>query len=343
MKFLMNSVTRNEARVQSIWQDLFTERNEDPKDKMFRKNNQLVVAGIYHPKFVKEKPPSFPASETFQQRVGTFSPEFLTCLPQKPKSRAPEMKSPGLSAGIDIETATKDGISSANPKSTESQTNDTEKKIVGNQNSGSTLDSSSRSSPEAHSEMAVPLLSDVPVTVDEAVELTEKSKQHLLKELADNIWNDNLLCEAEGSRDLEAEVNKSLPENITEEEAKKRVQVEELGTPVRGLLTEIPLILEPQDIEALPMLINTGIVGWKSNDVGSRRQARPSEGRDPMSLRCHMFLASEKGRNLFREMLIYVALWDLSEDELYFKLMSQIMDAILEEGLAPFAYDAFSE
>jgi hypothetical protein len=60
-------------------------------------------------------------------------------------------------------------------------------------------------------------------------------------------------------------------------------------------------------------------------------------------VRCHLLLAQDNGRNLLRELLIFVAAWDLREEELYFKFMVKIMEAILANQLLPFAYHAFRE
>ena len=61
------------------------------------------------------------------------------------------------------------------------------------------------------------------------------------------------------------------------------------------------------------------------------------------SLRCNILLAGEAGRNLLRELLIFIAAWDLQDDEVYFLLMKQIMEAVLENGLMPYAYQTFAE
>lgn len=106
----------------------------------------------------------------------------------------------------------------------------------------------------------------------------------------------------------------------------------------RGLMTDIPLVLGPQEIEALPMIIQGGIVpnlATKGEDG--------KDNADMQSVRCNILLAQEAGRNLLRELLIFIAAWDLPEEELYFKLMIQIMEAILANGLMPFAYQAFGE
>ena len=108
----------------------------------------------------------------------------------------------------------------------------------------------------------------------------------------------------------------------------------EPGDQERGLLTDIPLVLGPQEIEALPMIIQIGICATR--DV-------ITQGRDMQGMRCNILLAGDSGRNLLRELLIFIAAWDLQDDEMYFKLMMQIMEAILENGLMPYAYQTFAE
>ena len=111
------------------------------------------------------------------------------------------------------------------------------------------------------------------------------------------------------------------------------------GDQERGLLTDIPLVLGPQEIEALPMIIQAGIVGM----LGAKKGPEGKETQDMQGVRCNILLAQEAGRNLLRELLIFIAAWDLQDDEFYFKMMMQIMEAILENGLMPFAYQAFGE
>lgn len=108
----------------------------------------------------------------------------------------------------------------------------------------------------------------------------------------------------------------------------------EPGDQERGLLTDIPLVLGPQEIEALPMIIQIGICAARDKVI---------QGRDMQGMRCNILLAGESGRNLLRELLIFIAAWDLQDDEMYFKLMMQIMEAILENGLMPYAYQTFAE
>lgn len=126
----------------------------------------------------------------------------------------------------------------------------------------------------------------------------------------------------------------------------------EHGDQQRGLLADIPLVLGASEIEALPMIIQTGIVDLKKK----RAQSTEPQGTEPLgteshsidaedmySVRCNILLAQQHGRNLLRELLIFIAAWDLQDNHTYFRLMMQIMEAILDYGLMPFAYQAFAE
>lgn len=105
----------------------------------------------------------------------------------------------------------------------------------------------------------------------------------------------------------------------------------------RGLLTDIPLVLGPNEIEALPMIISSGVV-----DVFASKNPE-GINENMQSIRCNILISQESGRNLLRELLIFIAAWDLADDEVYFKLMVQIMEAILINGLVPYTYQSFAE
>ena len=110
----------------------------------------------------------------------------------------------------------------------------------------------------------------------------------------------------------------------------------------RGLLTDVPLVLGPTEIEALPMIIQAGIV----DNFGSKTGVMaPQQGlkTNMQAVRCHILLAQEAGRNVLRELLIFIAAWDLPDDEFYFKMMVQIMEAILKNGLMSHAYSDFGQ
>ena len=108
----------------------------------------------------------------------------------------------------------------------------------------------------------------------------------------------------------------------------------EPGDQERGLLTDIPLVLGPQEIDPLAMIIQIGICAGEGAMMN---------GRDMQGMRCNILLAGDPGRNLLRELLIFIAAWDLQDNEMYFKYMMQIMEAILENGLMPYAYQTFAE
>lgn len=110
------------------------------------------------------------------------------------------------------------------------------------------------------------------------------------------------------------------------------------GDQQRGLLTDIPLVLGPAEIEALPMIVQAGIVDSFGLKGGER-----NESRNMQALRCHILLTQETGRNLLRELLIFIAAWDLPDDELYFKMMVQVMEAVLRNGLMSHAYSDFGQ
>ena len=114
----------------------------------------------------------------------------------------------------------------------------------------------------------------------------------------------------------------------------------------RGLLTDVPLILGPSEIEVLPMLIMSGIVSPPPPHPNVHTSPNSQSGRPLIrthTVRTHLLLSSPSGRNLLRELLIFVAAWDLREEELYFKFMVKILEAILSAGLMPFAYHAFRD
>ena len=109
------------------------------------------------------------------------------------------------------------------------------------------------------------------------------------------------------------------------------------GDQERGLLTDIPLVLGPSEIEALPMIIQTGVV----DSFASKNPEGIHE--NMQAIRCNILISQESGRYLLRELLIFIAAWDLREDEIYYKMMVQIMESILINGLVPYTYSSFAE
>ncbi|EPE05763.1 essential cytoplasmic protein [Ophiostoma piceae UAMH 11346] len=101
--------------------------------------------------------------------------------------------------------------------------------------------------------------------------------------------------------------------------------------PVLGLLTEIPNLLDPKQIEALHMIVKSCILDSMGNGP------TPS-GESLQQSRCKIFLASESGRSLLRELLVFVAVWDQGEVALIWDITAQVMQAIHDASLVPYAW-----
>ncbi|KAI1079984.1 hypothetical protein F5B20DRAFT_541915 [Whalleya microplaca] len=103
--------------------------------------------------------------------------------------------------------------------------------------------------------------------------------------------------------------------------------------PMTGLLTEVPNILDPKQIEALHMIVKSCIL-----DSAGSGQTR--FGENLQQTRCRIFLATDCGKNLLREMLVFIAVWEKDEQSLIFQISSQIVQAIHESSLIPYAWTA---
>lgn len=103
--------------------------------------------------------------------------------------------------------------------------------------------------------------------------------------------------------------------------------------PMTGLLTEVPNILDPKQIEALHMIV-------KSCILDSAGSGLTRFGENLQQTRCRIFLATDCGRNLLREMLVFIAVWEKDEQSLIFQISSQIVQAIHENSLIPYAWMA---
>ncbi|KAI0169230.1 hypothetical protein GGR52DRAFT_554259 [Hypoxylon sp. FL1284] len=103
--------------------------------------------------------------------------------------------------------------------------------------------------------------------------------------------------------------------------------------PMTGLLTEIPNILDPKQIEALHMIVKSCILESAGSGLTRYRE-------NLQHSRCRILLATDCGRNLLREMLVFIAVWEKEEQSLIFQLSSQIVQAIHENALIPYAWMA---
>jgi len=181
-------------------------------------------------------------------------------------------------------------------------------------------------------------------TPQSAAVTLQAAKDQLMARLQDTaglVADDVQYSGSENGNAGEAEGSDALAKgNVDDDEDEEDDEYHGPGDQERGLLTDIPLVLSPQEIEALPLILQLGIV---SGLEGDKKSSGGSEPQDMQGVRCNILLAQESGRNLLRELLIFIAAWDLQDNEFYFKVMMQIMEAILENGLMPFAYQAFGE
>lgn len=102
--------------------------------------------------------------------------------------------------------------------------------------------------------------------------------------------------------------------------------------PMTGLLTEVPNILDPKQIEALHMIVKSCIL-----DAAGSGWTRAGE--NLQKTRCRMFLALDCGKSLLREMLVFIAVWEKDETSLIFQITSQIVEAIHNSALIPYAWN----
>ncbi|KAL1857007.1 hypothetical protein VTK73DRAFT_8149 [Phialemonium thermophilum] len=103
--------------------------------------------------------------------------------------------------------------------------------------------------------------------------------------------------------------------------------------PMAGLLTEIPNILDPKQIEALHMIVKSCIL-----DTAGVELTRAGE--NLQKTRCRMFLALDFGKSLLREMLVFIAVWEQDEKSLIFQVTTQIVEAIHHSALIPYAWNS---
>lgn len=155
----------------------------------------------------------------------------------------------------------------------------------------------------------------------------------IVDENGDQLYDEDGNPEGEYDDDMMGSVEDSMEEEEDDDDDYRGA-----GDQERGLLTDVPLVLGPTEIEALPMIIQAGIVDNFGSKNGGGQGVKSMQ-----AVRCHILLAQEAGRNVLRELLIFIAAWDLPDDEFYFKMMVQIMEAILKNGLMSHAYSDFGQ
>lgn len=122
-------------------------------------------------------------------------------------------------------------------------------------------------------------------------------------------------------------------EDVEEEEEEEEDDDSYVEGPLRGLLTEIPNILDTKQIEALHMTVKACIV----DSMGS---GLTKAGENLQKTRCKMFLALDCGKNLLREMLVFIAVWEQSESQFIFQITAQIIESFHHNALLPYAWNS---
>lgn len=102
---------------------------------------------------------------------------------------------------------------------------------------------------------------------------------------------------------------------------------------LRGLLTEIPNILDTKQIEALHMTVKACIV----DSMGS---GLTPVGENLQKTRCKMFLALDCGKNLLRELLVFIAVWEQTDQQFIFQITAQVIESFHHNALLPYAWDS---
>lgn len=103
--------------------------------------------------------------------------------------------------------------------------------------------------------------------------------------------------------------------------------------PLTGILTEVPNILDPKQIEALHMIVKSCIL----DNAGS---GLTRAGENLQKTRCRMFLALDCGKSLLRELLVFIAVWEKDEQSLIFQVTTQIIEALHHSALIPYAWNS---
>lgn len=135
--------------------------------------------------------------------------------------------------------------------------------------------------------------------------------------------------------------NRSLQVDDADEEADEEEDEDEdeddddsyVDGPLRGLLTEIPNILDTKQIEALHMTVKACIVDAMGSGL-------TKAGENLQKTRCKMFLALDCGKNLLREMLVFIAVWEQAETQFIFQITAQIIESFHHNALLPYAWNS---
>lgn len=178
-------------------------------------------------------------------------------------------------------------------------------------------------------------------SVEFAKQRTDNCKANLVRRVNSTVYpEDHEVQSANGHMDEELEEDEQGPpedEHDYEDPILDDEEIEDDDSygegPMTGLLTEVPNILDPKQIEALHMIVKSCILDTPN---GERTQV----GENLQKTRCRMFLATDCGKSLLREMLVFIAVWEKDESSLIFQITTQIIEAIHHSALLPYTWDS---
>ena len=352
LQVLYNFVQKNEKRKLQLWLDLFgNSRSEDS-----------WLKGPISPDEIKglftSEPASVNARKTFtnfknivelkgiEQQPASDAEQGTTDMSRdiaQPKGTAQVASTVDGLVGLTLTDGTKDQLGEIEQKQATISATETPQTTTEPPNSlESPQYGASKSNPTLLSDCGgVPKSEGSPDlrTPQEAAVILQSAKDHLMTRLHDQDDEDGEEQDVlAGSDNEDGDVRGSdVAANGSVSEGNNKYLGP--GDQDRGILTDIPLVLSPTEIEALPLLIQLGTV----NADGLDSPQDMNGAQEMHSARCNILLAQESGRNLLRELLIFIAAWDLQDDDFYFKIMMAIMEALLENSLIPFAYHVLSE
>lgn len=76
-----------------------------------------------------------------------------------------------------------------------------------------------------------------------------------------------------------------------------------------GFLTDVPRLLQPDEIEPLLMILQSGVVSFGGADEAMQ------------AVRCKLMLAQGYGRSLLREVLVFLGAWEIDEDDFCYRVL----------------------
>ncbi|KAI6248943.1 hypothetical protein HI914_02856 [Erysiphe necator] len=163
--------------------------------------------------------------------------------------------------------------------------------------------------------------------------------RYLLPDLDENHYDSNEhfahLQDQNGTDATDLEIRSAQEEICDDEEEEEEEDDDDsyVEGSLRGMLTEIPNILDTKQIEALHMTVKACI-------VDSQGSGLTPVGENLQKTRCKMFLALDCGKNLLRELLVFIAVWEQTDQHFIFQITAQVIESFHHNALLPHAWDS---